>query len=57
MEETNVIWSKLEIFSDGDMKSATRDFDIENKLGERRYGAIYLATEDGLSSIVDLASL
>jgi hypothetical protein len=37
----NDIRSKLKIFSYADMKTATGDFDRENKLGEGGYGAVY----------------
>jgi len=37
----NVISSKLKIFSYADLKTATGDFDRENKLGEGGYGAVY----------------
>jgi len=40
-EAINAIRSKLKIFTYADMKSATRDFDRENKLGEGGYGAVY----------------
>ena len=36
-----VISSKLKIFSYADMKTATGDFDTENKLGEGGYGPVY----------------
>jgi len=40
-EAINIIRSKLKIFSYADMKTATGDFAIENKLGEGGYGAVY----------------
>eukprot|EP00253_Pinus_taeda_P024302 PITA_24302 len=40
-EEIQIIRSKMKIFSYADMRTATGDFDRENKLGEGGYGAVY----------------